>query len=295
MIFSQISRKDQNESGFTLIELLVVILIIGILAAIAIPAFLNQRSAATEASVKADVKNAGTLLGGQKKFTGSLAPGTKASPGVVLTAMRKSDRNNQVASSQFADGTDPEWQTFTANGASATTQLVTNAADGYKGMNYRRVTTTSSTGTSGQYVGFNLPEVAQNGDEYRVGAAMRHSYAGCRNINIEFKGANGGFPGGISTTNVCFQKDEWTYFEAPGKINGDNVNRVVMSLYAGNVPLGQTFDVTGAVIVKGTTIDSSAALDATGYDYCVQGYHESNPSNIWSYSNLDGGIRNQRC
>ena len=76
------AMREEREGGFTLIELLVVILIIAILAAIAIPVFLNQRKKGWTAQVQSTLKNAATAqetyLVDNSVYTGNIADLTGA-------------------------------------------------------------------------------------------------------------------------------------------------------------------------------------------------------------------------
>jgi len=91
----QKSMKEKDQ-GFTLIELLVVIVIIGILAAIAIPLFLNQREKGVDAGIKSDLKALATTqetyftdkltyTAAESDLTGAGLTVTKTDANVIVT------------------------------------------------------------------------------------------------------------------------------------------------------------------------------------------------------------------
>ncbi len=94
-----------NRKGFTLIELLIVVVIIGILAAIAIPKFVNTKEKAYLASMKSDLRNLITAEEGYfydyTTYTTKAGLGTQygESPGVTVTTASVSGTGYQATSS----------------------------------------------------------------------------------------------------------------------------------------------------------------------------------------------------
>jgi type IV pilus assembly protein PilA len=154
----KLRERSQGEGGFTLVELLVVMLILGLLAAIAIPSFFNQRDKARDADAKSSVRTAQTAVETYATDNGGSYTGVAAD----------ADGNapydaGSLEAIENTLGDAPGALTVTGSGNTYEVQVVSTTGNAFRIARSAGGTTTLSCGNGGEAVGTALTGAGTDG------------------------------------------------------------------------------------------------------------------------------------
>lgn len=280
------------EAGFTLIELLVVLLILGVLSAITVPAFLNQRGSAVESSVQGDLKNLGiemeTMMLKTGKYPDSLPENFKTSDGNIFKLEAEAGSTN-IAAGSDADSTTVRPGRISYHIGAASAENVK-----FKRTNTEGTATYYENSNGGPYWDYDPEEAIPSGTVLSGSLEVKSNRDMCIRLRFEQRVPTGERINDIGSSDPgCLIAGQWKELTLT-YTTGQPLNMVTLTAYGPHEP-GDIFEFRNPVIVFGGEVNKGNLNVAAHQKFCVEGYNTGFPDRVWHYTALGGGVKEGKC
>lgn len=285
-------RNIRSEDGFTLVELLVVILVIGILSAIAVPVFLNQRNKAAEASVKSDLKSLGVEMETEMASTGKY-------PDVIPSSFRASDGNTfkigiEAGSTNISAGSQAGSTAVRPGRVAYHIGAATPDMVDIKRTNTEGKATYSGKSMGGPYWDYDPVEPIPANTTLTGSLEVKSNRNVCTPPRFEVYLVSGvRVSDYMGPESGCLQAEEWKEISVTYTTTQE-LDKVTLTAYTTH-EAGEVYEFRNPVIVFGSAVNKSNVNVAFNQKFCVEGFHVNNKDKVWHYSALDGGVKEGKC